>query len=165
MNPVPTRASRLGRPPLGAAAVALALALSGCSGGSGGEAMTTGTPPSSEAESTTGAVTPSPEADSTTGAADQAEAQTVTATEAEMYIELSSEDFTAGSYTFEVVNEGSATHDFVVERDGADVAATERLDPGGTTTLTVDLEPGEYVFYCSVGNHRAAGMEVTVTVS
>ena len=153
-----THTSRRGRLPLGAAALTLALALSGC-GGSGGEAST-GAAPSSAADSTTGAAPPSSEAP-----ANPAEARTVTATEGEMYIELSSEDFSAGSYTFEVVNEGSATHDFIVERDGKDVAGTETIDPGGNTTLTVDLEPGEYVFYCSVGNHRAAGMEVTVTVT
>ena len=152
----PTRPGRLWS---GAAALALALAIAGCGGGSGGEA-TTGAAPSSAAGPTTGAATPSAEAP-----ADAAEGQTVTATEGEMYIELSTEDLSAGSHTFEVVNEGSATHDFVVERNGQDVAATETIDPGGRTTLTVDLEPGEYVFYCSVGNHRAQGMEVTVTVT
>jgi plastocyanin len=29
----------------------------------------------------------------------------------------------------------------------------------------VTLEEGEYVFYCSVGNHRNMGMEVTVQVT
>ena len=68
-------------------------------------------------------------------------------------------------YSYEVVNEGNMPHDFVVERDGADVAATEVLQPGQSTTLTVALEEGDYVFYCSVGAHRAAGMETPVTVS
>jgi plastocyanin len=31
--------------------------------------------------------------------------------------------------------------------------------------VSVALAPGEYVFYCSVGNHRAMGMELTVQVS
>ncbi len=34
-----------------------------------------------------------------------------------------------------------------------------------SSSVTVTLEPGEYVFYCSVGNHRQMGMEKTVTVS
>jgi plastocyanin len=29
----------------------------------------------------------------------------------------------------------------------------------------VDLEPGTYVLYCSIMNHRAQGMEVTITVT
>ncbi|WP_422678133.1 hypothetical protein [Blastococcus brunescens] len=27
------------------------------------------------------------------------------------------------------------------------------------------LEPGEYVVYCSIANHRAMGMETTIRVS
>jgi plastocyanin len=93
-----------------------------------------------------------------------AEARTVTASEGEMYIDLSEDAFTPGSYTIEVVNEGKATHDLVVERDGEDVAATENIGPGESATLTVTLEEGDYVFYCSIGNHRAMGMATTVTV-
>ncbi len=94
-----------------------------------------------------------------------AAAQTVTATEGEMFIELSESSFSPGSYTIEVVNEGNATHDLVVERDGEDVTATENIAPGESATLTVTLEEGDYVFYCSIGNHRAMGMEIPVTVS
>jgi uncharacterized cupredoxin-like copper-binding protein len=141
--------SRPFRPARGLAVLTAALAvLTGCSGGE--EAGTT---------ATASAAAPS------SSATEAAEGETVTATEGEMFIELSEDSFSAGSYTFEVVNEGSGTHDFVVERDGADVAATESIGPGASTTLTVDLEPGEYVFYCSVANHRAMGMEVTVTVT
>ncbi|GAB3198338.1 hypothetical protein GCM10027261_25560 [Geodermatophilus arenarius] len=94
-----------------------------------------------------------------------AEARTVTATEGEMYIDLSESSLTPGEYTIEVVNEGNATHDLVVERDGQDVAASDTIGPGESTTLTVTLEAGEYVFYCSIGNHRAMGMATDVTVS
>ena len=141
--------SRPFRPARGLAVLTVALAaLTGCSGGE--EAGTT---------ATASAAAPS------SSATEAAEGETVTATEGEMFIELSEDSFSAGSYTFEVVNEGSGTHDFVVERDGNDVAGTENIAPGASTTLTVDLEPGEYVFYCSVANHRAMGMEVTVTVT
>ena len=149
------------RPARGLAVVAVALAaLTACSGGdeTAGTATTSAAAPTSAAEeSATGSASPS--------SADAAESRTVTATEGEMFIELSEDSFTAGSYTFEVVNEGSASHDFRVERDGDDVAGTDTIAPGSSATLTVDLEPGEYVFYCSVGNHRALGMEVAVTVT
>ena len=142
----------------GLAVLAVALgALTACSGGEDttGTATTSAAAPSSSAEgSTTGSPSPT-----------SAESETVTVTEGEMFIELSEDSFAAGSYTFDVANGGSATHDFVVERDGNDVAGTESIAPGSSTTLTVDLEPGEYVFYCSVANHRAMGMEVTVTVT
>ena len=51
-----------------------------------------------------------------------------------------------------------------MEEDGTVKAATDNLAPGASTTLTVDLDAGEYVFYCSIGNHRAMGMELTVQV-
>jgi plastocyanin len=146
----------------GALALVLALGLlTACSAGedtTGSGSTTSPAAPTSSAEaSPTDAAAP--------GSADAPESQTLTATEGEMFIEVSEDALSAGSYTIEVVNEGSATHDLVIERDGSDVAGTDTIDPGSSTTLTVDLEPGEYVFYCSVGNHRAMGMEVTVTVT
>jgi uncharacterized cupredoxin-like copper-binding protein len=152
---------RPSRPARGFAVLAVTLvALTACGGDDGGSVAAATT--SAAASSSSGEATASGSAPTS---ADAAASETVTATEGEMFIELSEDSFSAGSYTFEVVNEGSATHDFVVERDGSEVAATETIAPGTSTTLTVDLEPGEYVVYCSVGNHRAMGMEVTVTVT
>ena len=144
----------------GLAVLAVALAaLTACGGDDdGGEAAATTAAETSSAESS------APASSEATSPA-PAEAQTVTATEGEMFIELSQEEFTAGSVTIEVTNDGSASHDLVVERDGSDVGGTEMIGPGESATLTVELEPGEYVFYCSVGNHRAMGMEVAVTVT
>ena len=154
--------------------------LSACSdGGDGGDPASaattsdhagTGHSESATSESATSSSAPSasstaPESTASPSAAAPAEARSVTATEGEMYIELSESSFSPGSYTIEVVNEGNATHDLVVERDGQDVAATETIAPGGSATLTVTLEAGEYVFYCSVANHRAMGMVTDVTVS
>lgn len=124
-------------------------------------ASTEGTPSGSAAGGSAAPESAAP----TSEAAPAVEARAVTATEGEMYIELSESAFSPGEYTIEVVNEGNATHDLVVERDGADVAASDTIGPGQSTTLTVTLEAGEYVFYCSVGNHRAMGMTTTVTVA
>jgi plastocyanin len=57
---------------------------------------------------------------------------------------------------------GKMTHDWVVE--GTDIR-TKILNKGETDTIefTID-EPGTYTFYCSVGNHRAQGMEGTLIV-
>ena len=71
----------------------------------------------------------------------------------------------AGSYTITVMNTGSATHDLAVEEDGTTKAKSDKIGPGQSTTLTVDLDAGEYVFFCSIGNHRAMGMELKVQVS
>ena len=93
------------------------------------------------------------------------ETQQITATEEDFSISLDSTELAAGDYEIEVVNDGGATHDLVVEKDGEDVAESESIAPGDTGSVQVPLEPGEYVFYCSIGTHRAMGMEVTVTVT
>jgi uncharacterized cupredoxin-like copper-binding protein len=36
---------------------------------------------------------------------------------------------------------------------------------GGSTTMTVTLQPGEYEVFCPIGNHRAMGMDTTLTVT
>ena len=163
----PTRSARRTAPLVLALGIGL---LSGCSGddGAADAAPSASTPsssaPSTSAEASTSSAVPSSSAPASSAPA-EAEAETVQVTEGEMFIELSEDSYAAGSYTFEVVNEGNMPHDFVVERDGEDVAATEVLQPGQSATLTVPLEEGDYVFYCSVGAHRAAGMEEPVTVS
>jgi plastocyanin len=144
---------------VGLAAVALTVsALAGCGGDDGGSAAET-----SATTATSASETPAP----TTGtnAEAPAETQSITATEADFSISLDQDTLPAGTYDIEVVNDGKATHDLVVERDGADVASSDTIAPGQSTTVSVALEPGEYVFYCSIGNHRAMGMELTVTVT
>jgi uncharacterized cupredoxin-like copper-binding protein len=112
--------------------------------------------PPSAAETSTSAPASTPAGEQST--------ETVEASLVDFAIELDEDSFSAGTYEFAVANEGDASHDFVVERDGEDIAATAVLQPGQSETLTVDLEPGTYVFYCSVGNHRGMGMELAVTV-
>jgi plastocyanin len=63
----------------------------------------------------------------------------------------------AGSVTIELVNESSTPH--AVEVEGNGVEEESETITGSTTELTVDLEAGEYVFYCPVGQHRQNGME------
>ena len=159
----PTRSARHAAPLVLALGIGL---LSGCSGdeGAADAAPSSSAPSSSAATSSAEASTPASSAPATSAPA-EAESEKVSVTEGEMFIELSEDSYSAGTYTFEVTNDGRMPHDFVVEQGGSDVAATEVLQPGESTTLEVDLTPGDYVFYCSVGAHRAAGMEVPVTVA
>jgi plastocyanin len=68
----------------------------------------------------------------------------------------------AGSVTITLVNESDVPH--AVEVEGNGVEEESETITGGETELTVDLEAGEYEFYCPVGNHRDQGMTGTLTV-
>jgi uncharacterized cupredoxin-like copper-binding protein len=73
-------------------------------------------------------------------------------------------EVSAGEVTFEFDNPASIPHDFVIEdADGNDVAQTDVIT-NDSDSVTVDLEPGEYTFYCSVPGHREGGMEGPLTV-
>jgi plastocyanin len=159
----PLRTTALNRPAarLGAAALlAGLLTLTGC-GGSDEDSSS----PAAGSSQTSSPSAPSSSADASPSAPAETGTTAVSASLVDFGIELPETEMAAGEYEFEVTNDGGASHDFVVERDGEDVAATEILSSGGSETLAVTLEPGEYVIYCSVANHRSMGMEITVTVT
>jgi uncharacterized cupredoxin-like copper-binding protein len=138
----------------GVAVLALGLgALTAC-GGSSDNSGSAATTSSSAAASSTAA------SESSGGG----QSQSLTATETNFKITFDKTDLTAGSYDITVDNKGSATHNLTVEEDGTVKAKTDNLAPGASATLTVDLDAGEYVFYCSIDGHRAMGMELTVQV-
>jgi plastocyanin len=68
----------------------------------------------------------------------------------------------AGSVTITFTNESGIPHNVGIEGNGVDEISETITE--GSTDLTVDLEPGEYTFYCGVGGHRGGGMEGTLTV-
>jgi plastocyanin len=103
--------------------------------------------------------------DSGSSSAPAEQGGTLTVTGVDFSFEMDTTDLSAGEYEVTFANEGGATHNVVVEQDGEDVGGSDTIGPGESTTFTITLEPGEYVFYCGVGNHRAMGMETTVTVT
>jgi uncharacterized cupredoxin-like copper-binding protein len=54
-------------------------------------------------------------------------------------------------------------HAIAIDGNGVDEDG-EVVQPGGKSTISVDLKPGKYTFYCPVGQHRQNGMEGTLTV-
>jgi plastocyanin len=72
----------------------------------------------------------------------------------------------AGDVTIALTNPSSATAPHAVEIEGQGVEEeSDVIEPGGSANVTAKLEPGEYEFYCPVGNHQDAGMEGTLTVN
>jgi plastocyanin len=152
----PTRSARRAA----AVVLALGLGLTACGGDDDGDAAA-GSSTSSAADTSSSAA----EAPSSSEQAPAAEGETVTVNAIDFDFQLSEDTYSAGTYTFEVTNTGAMPHNFAVERDGQRVAGTDILQPGASATVEVTLEEGNYFFYCEVGQHRANGMEVPVTVS
>lgn len=82
--------------------------------------------------------------------------------ETEFALEVS-EPLSPGATTLLVRNDGDAVHDLAISGPGVD-AVSETVQPGQVTRLEVELAPGRYTLWCTVGNHRALGMEGTLDV-
>ena len=70
---------------------------------------------------------------------------------------------TAGQVTLKMKNPSSTPHDIAVQGNGINQVG-QVVSSGGVSTVSVNLKPGTYEFYCSVDGHAAAGMKGTLTV-
>jgi uncharacterized cupredoxin-like copper-binding protein len=102
----------------------------------------------------------------TTPAPPPSEGQTVEVELVSYEIHMS-QTLQAGTLTFHVVNntDDGEEHSLEIEGNGIEVELESHLQPGEEGTLTVDLAPGTYRFYCPVEDHAEEhGMEIEVTV-
>lgn len=75
-------------------------------------------------------------------------------------------DFTVphGPVRFVIANGADIEHGFEVEGHGMEEAIAS-IPAGSSDSLTVTLDqPGEYIIYCPIGDHRQRGMTGTLTV-
>ncbi len=77
---------------------------------------------------------------------------------------------TPGPVTVTMTNMSGVQHNIAFEAGengatakGAKIAASSFISKG-TTTVSLNLKPGKYTFFCEVPGHRAAGMYGTLTV-
>jgi plastocyanin len=75
----------------------------------------------------------------------------------------SSATATAGQVTLKMKNMSSTPHDIAVQGNGLNQVGPV-VSNGGVSTVSTNLKPGTYTFYCSVDGHAAAGMKGTLTV-
>jgi plastocyanin len=66
-----------------------------------------------------------------------------------------------GQVSIELTNDGEFPHAMTIEETGD---SSEEVQGGQSTTLEADLDSGEYTIFCPVGDHRAQGMEGTLSV-
>jgi plastocyanin len=70
----------------------------------------------------------------------------------------------SGAVTITMNNPSDVPHGIAVEGNGVDKDG-QTVTKGGTSTVSVDLKPGKYTFYCPVDSHRQQGMQGTLTVT
>ncbi len=69
-----------------------------------------------------------------------------------------------GKVTIDFDNPAPLEHDVAIEgEDGKEIAGSE-LVAEGKTSVSAELAPGTYTFFCTVPGHREAGMEGTLSV-
>ncbi len=123
----------------------LALALAACGGGN--EAATT------SSTATTG----------TSGGGGGSTLKIAADPSGALKFDTTSLEATAGKVTIDFTNDSSLPHDVKIEGNGVEGEGTDKVT-GGSTSATLDLQPGTYTFYCSVDGHRSAGMEGQLVV-
>jgi len=69
----------------------------------------------------------------------------------------------AGRVTVRLTNDSSVQHNVTIAEGSKTLGATKTITKS-TDTVTLQLDPGDYVFFCSVVGHRASGMEGALTV-
>jgi plastocyanin len=69
----------------------------------------------------------------------------------------------AGNVSIKMTNQSALSHDVSIKGNGVTQTGNV-VGKGGTSTVTANLKPGTYTFYCSVDGHEAAGMKGTLTV-
>lgn len=70
----------------------------------------------------------------------------------------------AGAVTINYTNPSEVPHNVAIEDGSETVAQGETVTGGDSAPATADLDPGEYVYYCSIPGHRESGMEGSLTV-
>lgn len=161
--------------------LAMALLLTAC--GDDGETDAGDESPSTDTEAPTTTAATTTEPPTTSEAAPVA---TAVAVELAEFSVGAPATYDAGSLDFTITNSGDFNHEFnIVEgtyaelpqepsgeviEEGLDLlVAVEAIESGSTAMATVDLPPGNYVFFCNIAigpnSHAGAGQTLDVTVS
>jgi plastocyanin len=130
-----------------------ALALAGC-----------GSSSSNSTSSSTSTPAATPTTSSSTPAAASSSLSLAANPEGQLKYNTTSLAAKAGNVSIDFTNTSPIGHNVTIEAAGGKIVAATPTFQGGSKTLTANLKPGTYKFFCSVPGHRMAGMEGTLTV-
>jgi uncharacterized cupredoxin-like copper-binding protein len=117
---------------------------------------------SSDDDDTSNAATPA----TTTGGGAAGAGGAVDLTATDFKFDPSEPTVKAGDVTFSLKNDGQVEHSLEIEDvNGGDVEIEGDVAPGSSGTLTANLKPGTYEFYCPVDSHKEMGMTGEITVN
>lgn len=142
------------------ALAALALTACGSSGGSSGS--------SSSPSASYGSAAPKPTTSTKAAAPAAATGSSTVALSADpsgaLAFDQNTESAKAGTVTLKMANPAGLPHGIAIQGNGV-TKVGQVVQKGGTSTVTANLKPGTYTYYCPVPGHKAGGMTGTLTVS
>ena len=145
---------------LAMALAAAALALGAC-GDDDEDSGGTGTATTNTATTTN--ETPPPEEAQSGGGQDATRLKADADPGGELKFTVDALEAKAGPVTITMANPSDLPHAVAIQGNGVDEEG-ETVDKNGTSTVTAELKPGEYEFYCPVPGHEEGGMKGTLTV-
>jgi uncharacterized cupredoxin-like copper-binding protein len=143
------------------------LALAGCGSSSSTTSSSASTPTTPAATTTTTAAAPkTPTTSSSTSSTSSASQTLALEANPEGQLKYSKTALTAnaGKVSIDFTNKSPLGHNMTIESSSGETVGATPTFQGGSKTLSVNLKPGTYKFFCSVPGHRMAGMEGTLTV-
>jgi plastocyanin len=144
-----------------AALAAALLALAGCGSSSSSSSSSSASTPA-EAPTTSSASTSTPAPASESGGSEKVSLEANP--EGQLAYNTKSLSAKAGKVSVDFTNSSSLPHNVTIESSGGEQVGATPTFSGGSKSVSVNLKPGTYKFFCSVPGHRQAGMEGTLTV-
>ncbi|HEY1597188.1 MAG TPA: plastocyanin/azurin family copper-binding protein [Thermoleophilaceae bacterium] len=143
---------------LAVTAAAAALAVAGCgSGGSNSSSSASSTPASTPAPAASTPATSTPASGGGNSLKLSANAGGA------LKFNTTSLSAKAGKVTITMANPSQIPHGVAIKGNGVNTVG-KVVGNGGDSTVTANLKPGTYTFYCPVPGHEQAGMKGTLTV-
>jgi len=142
-----------------AALAALVLSLAGAAGCGGGNDNNS----SSTTDTTTTATTPAETTTTPSGGGGASNLKIDADPSGALKFTKSSLNAKAGKVTIKMDNPSPVPHAIGIKGNGVTVDG-DTVSKGGESTVSADLKPGTYEFYCPVDGHEQAGMKGTLTV-